>query len=148
MLKRIAVAVSVSAFAFVISSTGAFAQSATDEATAKTKTAAQKTENYLSDAEITAAVKTKFVADSKVSALRIGVETNKGVVTLSGQVDGAAEKAEAIKVARQTQGVKRVVSKLTIEKKSAGYSSRWTVVGENAGRQTATYSAPSGPGVL
>jgi hypothetical protein len=27
------------------------------------------------------------------------------------------------------------------------YSSRWTVSGENAGRQTATYSAPSGPGV-
>jgi hypothetical protein len=28
------------------------------------------------------------------------------------------------------------------------YSSRWTVSGEKAGRQTATYSAPSGPGVL
>ena len=28
------------------------------------------------------------------------------------------------------------------------YSSRCTVVGENAGRQTATYSAPSAPGVL
>ena len=28
------------------------------------------------------------------------------------------------------------------------YSSRWTVAGENAGRQTAMYSAPSGPGVL
>ena len=28
------------------------------------------------------------------------------------------------------------------------YSSRWTVAGENAGRQTATYSAPSGSGVL
>ncbi|GAB3409273.1 hypothetical protein [Flindersiella endophytica] len=27
------------------------------------------------------------------------------------------------------------------------YSSRWTVSGENAGKQTATYSAPSGPGV-
>ncbi len=30
-----------------------------------------------------------------------------------------------------------------------GYSgSRWTVSGEKAGRQTATYSAPSGPGVV
>lgn len=28
------------------------------------------------------------------------------------------------------------------------YSSRWTVAGEKAGRQTARYSAPSGPGVL
>jgi hypothetical protein len=27
------------------------------------------------------------------------------------------------------------------------HSSRWTVSGENAGKQTATYSAPSGPGV-
>ena len=28
------------------------------------------------------------------------------------------------------------------------YSSRWTVAGEKAGRQTAMYSAPSAPGVL
>jgi len=31
---------------------------------------------------------------------------------------------------------------------TACYTSRWTVLGENAGRHTATYSAPSAPGVL
>ena len=30
----------------------------------------------------------------------------------------------------------------------AAHSSRWTMSGENAGRQTATYSAPPGSGVL
>lgn len=34
-----------------------------------------------------------------------------------------------------------------VDRVHPGYSSRWTVSGENAGRQTATYSAPSGPGV-
>ena len=33
-------------------------------------------------------------------------------------------------------------------KSSARYSWRWTVSGENAGRQTATYSAPLGSGEL
>jgi hyperosmotically inducible protein len=122
MLKRIAVG--VSGLALVLSTAGAaFAQSSTDAAAAKTKSAAQKTENYLSDSEITAAVKTKFLADSKVSALKIGVETNNGVVTLSGAVGTSAEKTEAVKVARGTDGVKRVVDKLTIEKKSASNDS-------------------------
>jgi hypothetical protein len=31
---------------------------------------------------------------------------------------------------------------------TANYGSRWTVSGEKAGRQTATYSAPSGDGEL
>jgi hypothetical protein len=34
------------------------------------------------------------------------------------------------------------------EQPATSYWSLCTVVGENAGRQTATYSAPSGPGVL
>lgn len=111
MLKRIAVG--VSGLALVLSTAGAaFAQSSTDAAAAKTKSAAQKTENYLSDSEITAAVKTKFLADSKVSALKIGVETNNGVVTLTGNVKTKAEMTKAMSIARGTHGVKRVVNHL------------------------------------
>jgi len=41
-----------------------------------------------------------------------------------------------------------VVATLHQARCGALYSSRFTVSGEKAGRQTATYSAPSSPGVL
>jgi osmotically-inducible protein OsmY len=47
----------------------------------------------------------------------INVDTSNHVVTLNGTVHSAAEKAEALRLARTTKGVKKVVSKLTIEPK-------------------------------
>jgi osmotically-inducible protein OsmY len=93
----------------------AAAQSTTQEAKDKTKAAAQKTGTVLTDAEITTAVKTKFLADSKVGGLKIDVDTSHGVVTLTGPVNSVAEKNEAVRLARTTAGVKSVVSKLTVE---------------------------------
>jgi hyperosmotically inducible protein len=84
-------------------------------ATEKTKQAAKDVGANLTDAEITTAVKTKFLADSKVSGLNINVDTEKHVVTLTGPVHSAAEKAEAIRLAKTTTGVHSVVSKLTLE---------------------------------
>jgi hyperosmotically inducible periplasmic protein len=98
------------------------AQSTTQEVKDKTAAAAQKTGIYLSDTEITTAVKTKFLADKRISSTNISVETTDGVVTLTGQVSSAAERSHAAAVARQTHGVKRVVDKVTIEKASAGSS--------------------------
>ena len=95
------------------------AQSDTQEAKAKTKVAAQKTGNALSDAEITAAVKTKLLADKTVSGLKIDVDTDHGVVTLTGPVHSAAERVQALRLARNTKGVKHVTSKLTMEKVAA-----------------------------
>ena len=82
-----------------------------------TKKAAKKVGEEITDDAITTAVKTKFLANTKVSGLKINVDTNKHVVTLTGPVSSAAEKAEAIKVAKGTKGVNKVVSKLTIEPK-------------------------------
>ena len=117
MLKRMSVV--ICALGLVLAAAGtASAQSTTQEAKAKAKSAAHKTAEYVSDAEITTAVKTKLLANQKTSGLKIGVETNKGVVTLDGPVASAAEKKEAIRVARTTHGVKRVnSSKLKIERK-------------------------------
>ena len=70
-----------------------------------------------SDVGITTAVKTKFVADTKVSALDVHVDTTNHVVTLTGAVKSAAEKAEAYRVAKKTAGVHQVVNKLTIAPK-------------------------------
>jgi hyperosmotically inducible protein len=82
-----------------------------------TENAAKDTGANITDAAITTEVKTKFLADSKVGGMNINVDTNSHVVTLTGAVHSAAEKAEAVRLARTTKGVNKVVDKLTIEPK-------------------------------
>ena len=65
-------------------------------------------------ASITAAVKTKMLADSTVSGLKIDVDTQDGVVALIGNVGSAAEKRRALEIARETDGVKSVKDELKI----------------------------------
>jgi osmotically-inducible protein OsmY len=82
-----------------------------------TKDAAVKTEDVTADAATTAAVKTKLLGDTKVGGLKIDVDTKDNVVTLTGTVNSAEEKAEAIRLAKTTTGVKRVIDKLTVTPK-------------------------------
>jgi hyperosmotically inducible protein len=79
-----------------------------------TKDAAAKTGEVISDAAITTAVKSKLLADSKTPGMKIDVDTKDGIVTLSGNVRTSAEADHAVSVARDTKGVKRVVSKLMV----------------------------------
>lgn len=88
---------------------------AADKSKAATKDAAAKTKDATSDASITSAVKTKLLADPLVGGLKIDVDTKDNVVTLSGNVKSAAERDEAVRLAKATTGVKNVVSKLTIK---------------------------------
>ena len=87
------------------------------DAAGKTKDAAIKTKDVTADASTTAAVKTKLLGDTKVGGLMIDVDTKDNVVTLSGTVRSAEEKAEAVRLARTTTGVKKVIDKLTITPK-------------------------------
>jgi osmotically-inducible protein OsmY len=73
---------------------------------------ADKTGEVITDAAITTEVKTKFLAEPGVSGLNINVDTNNGVVTLSGNVKSKAEAAKAMSIARDSKGVKRVVNHL------------------------------------
>jgi hyperosmotically inducible protein len=66
------------------------------------------------DATITASVKSKLAADPDTSALRIDVDTKDRMVTLSGEVKSAAEKTEAMQIARDTDGVVSVTDRLTV----------------------------------
>jgi osmotically-inducible protein OsmY len=68
----------------------------------------------LSDSSLTASVKAKLIADSSLHGIQIGVDTSAGEVTLSGKVSTPEQKAEAEKVAIQTQGVRRVVNNLQV----------------------------------
>jgi osmotically-inducible protein OsmY len=60
------------------------------------------------DAEITTAVKAKMAADPDVKAIQVDVNTNESVVTLTGRVATEAERRTAVRIARETNGVKKV----------------------------------------
>lgn len=76
--------------------------------------AAKDAAPVVADAGITAAVKTRLLADPDVAGLRVDVDTRGKVVTLNGNVKTAAQIAEAEKIARETPGVLRVVNNLKI----------------------------------
>lgn len=72
----------------------------------------------MDDAAITAAVKSKLLADPKVGGLKIDVDTRSGVVYLTGDhMKSQAEIDQAIKLAKETSGVKSVENKLVVGEK-------------------------------
>ena len=90
------------------------ADAKTDAAEKKAGDATDRAGNVISNAALTSAVKSKFLADTDISGLKIDVDSNNGVVTLTGSVRTAAEKDRALKVARETDGVKSVVDRLKV----------------------------------
>jgi len=78
------------------------------------KDAAGDMKEAATDAGITTAVKAKLLADSDVGGLKIDVDTQNGVVTLSGTVKTQAERTQAMKLAQETSGVSRVEDHLTV----------------------------------
>ncbi|TWI50866.1 hyperosmotically inducible protein [Pseudomonas duriflava] len=62
----------------------------------------------VSDTWITGKVKSSFLADDHIKGTDIKVETNKGVVSLSGMVNTDAQRELAIEKAQNIKGVKDV----------------------------------------
>jgi hyperosmotically inducible protein len=81
----------------------------------KAAEAADKAGAVVTDAALTSAIKAKLLADSTVGGMKIDVDTNNGVVTLSGNVSSKAEAEQAVKVARSTEGVRHVTDKLRVK---------------------------------
>jgi osmotically-inducible protein OsmY len=73
----------------------------------------------LDDAWIHTKITTKLLADRDASAHEVNVDVNNNVVTLRGTVDSAEEKAEAERIATETEGVKSVRNQLKVGPKSA-----------------------------
>jgi len=69
----------------------------------------------IDDTTITTTVKSKLAVDKASSLARVGVETTRGVVQLTGVVESAAMKDKAAAVARSVDGVKNVVNNLQIQ---------------------------------
>ena len=69
----------------------------------------------IDDSGITAAVKAKLAAEKLSTLTRIDVDTNQGVVALTGTVQTEALKVRAEQIARQVKGVRDVVNNLRIQ---------------------------------
>ena len=80
----------------------------------KTEEGLSKTGEVMTDAWITTRIHERFVGQDLLKDSDISVDTDKHVVTLTGTVMGRAGRARATSVARNTEGVHRVVNRLTI----------------------------------
>ena len=66
------------------------------------------------DSWITMKIQAKYFLDADVKGRQIDVDTRSGVVTLKGTVSNDQQKQEAEQIARETEGVKRVVNQLVV----------------------------------
>ncbi len=71
----------------------------------------------IDDGTITSSVKTQLASDKLVTLSRVGVETNNGVVYLTGEVETAEQKSHIGSIASQVKGVKQVVNNLQVIKR-------------------------------
>ena len=77
-------------------------------------TGAAQAQDALTDGALTAKIKSKMALDDTVRALSIDVDTDAGVVTLSGSVNSQAERAKAVQLAKETAGVTSVIDRLVV----------------------------------
>jgi hyperosmotically inducible protein len=69
----------------------------------------------IDDTTITTTVKTRLAQEKGATLTRVQVDTNRGVVQLSGIVDSTTDRIRAEEVARRVGGVKKVVNNLQVK---------------------------------
>ena len=82
----------------------------------KVAEAGSEATEFVSDAALTAKIKSKMGLDDHLEAGNIHVSTSNGVVTLTGTVRSSAERTRAEALARDTKGVKSVVDRLVVSR--------------------------------
>jgi hyperosmotically inducible periplasmic protein len=73
----------------------------------------------MDDATVTASVQGKLTRDKASNFTRIDVDTQRGVVTLNGVVQNVQDKSRAEILARQVDGVAKVINNLQVESLSS-----------------------------
>ncbi|MBY6062915.1 BON domain-containing protein [Pseudidiomarina sediminum] len=81
----------------------------------KAEQAMEQTGDYLSDAAITTKVKSTILASDALNVLQINVETNDGVVQLSGFVADEEDIDTAERIVRGIDGVKDVENDIQVK---------------------------------
>ncbi|PKN66088.1 MAG: transporter [Deltaproteobacteria bacterium HGW-Deltaproteobacteria-15] len=72
--------------------------------------------SVIDDGTITSKVKTKLLADDRLSGIAISVDTFKGEVTLSGGANTAEQKQLATEIAQSVKGVRGVNNVIILKK--------------------------------
>ena len=80
----------------------------------------QSAGTQLSDSAITTKVESKLAADPEISPFNVDVDTNEGIVTLSGSVEKELARDEAERLARATSGVRDVINDITLGERDLG----------------------------
>lgn len=71
---------------------------------------------HIDDTTITTTVKAKLAAEKAATLTRVQVDTDRGVVQLTGVVETAADRTKAEQIARSVSGVKSVRNNLQIQR--------------------------------
>lgn len=83
----------------------------------------QKLEQDLSDVLITTKITAQYTESTSLNPLKISVDTNKGIVRLSGFVKDKQAFVDALRIAKNTNGVKNVLTKdLYIKKVNTAFT--------------------------
>lgn len=91
----------------------------TDKIKRGIKEAGKSIAEFGEDAALTTKIKAKLAAAEGVPALSIDVDTNNGVVTLSGTVSSSDQIGKAVEIAKSVQGVRKVISTVQIDSEGA-----------------------------
>lgn len=59
----------------------------------------------IDDSWITTRIKSKLAADPDVRKMNVSVQTDEGIVTLTGRAENETERQEAVKLTRNAEGV-------------------------------------------
>ena len=78
----------------------------------RTAAVTERVQEGLNEAALSAKIKAKMALDDTVKARAINVTTHGTTVTLSGNVDSTAERDRAMALARETDGVTKVIDDL------------------------------------
>ena len=81
----------------------------------KSKNVAAATKENVNDAVITTKIKADLFAEPELKALAIDVDTENGVVNLSGFVSSKAEADRAVRLAKEVKGVTKVQNSLKVK---------------------------------
>lgn len=81
----------------------------------KVAVAAAKVKEEAGEAALTSKIKAKMMLDDSIKARAIDVTTDDSTVTLSGTVGSVSEHDRAVRLARETDGITRVVDHLRVE---------------------------------
>jgi hyperosmotically inducible periplasmic protein len=98
-----------------VEAASAVLRQSTDQARASAKRASDDVTANSGDAAITASVAAGLIKDPDLSALKIGIDTKQGVVSLYGPAPSETARLRATDIAKAVKGVASVDNKLVVK---------------------------------